>query len=313
MADEQTLAEMVSETPAVPEKTVETSAAQDADDQATAVDAAETEGADEGEAGEGDESGQVAEPEVELEEVDLDGEKLKLPKKVAERLWAKETAEARMAEAEEARKAIEMERVEMQALAKRTEDDLRLDAQLTNLEDLISQYKQVDWLRLARENGDEATALKFQYEAIKEQHAELLQTKNTRREAQLTEIRASTDARIREADDWASTNIPGWNQGKDRELLDFAKAQFGYTDVQLAQKIDKSLVQLLHFARIGHQVHAKANTQPAPETKPAPPLRTVKSAKSTTGAASASSLVTASEKDFGAVWEKHKHRTLASL
>lgn len=311
--EEQTLAQLVAdETPPAAAPAKVEAQADEGENEAVETEASlETEAA-----GEGDETGEAAaaaEIEAELEEIDLDGERLKLPKKVAEAIMAKQTFDAKMSEVEQARQTIEQERLEMQALAKRNDEDLRMEAQLASLQDLVGQYKQVDWLKLARENPDEATALKFQYEHVREQEAELRAHVQNRKSAKVQEIHTATEARIREADDWASTNIPGWNQGKDRELLDFAKSTFGYSDVELAQKIDKNLVQLLHFARIGHRVQAKATTQPAPEAKPTPPLRTVKSAKSTTGAASASSLFTAEGDSFKQAWEKNKHRTLASL
>lgn len=311
MADEDTLAGLT-ETPAPEPAKVEPEPKTAAKDEHEPAGTAEIEAAGE-EAAEGSESEAGDEAEAAFEEIEFEGERLKLPKKVAESLWQRETVEQRMAEAAEARKVLEQERAEMLAMAKRTEEDLRMEAQLANFADLISQYKQVDWLKLARENPDEATALKFQYEAIREQAADLERTVAGRRQAKLTEIHTLTEARIRDADDWASANIAGWNQGKDRELLDFAKSQLGYTDVELAQKIDKTLLQTLHLAQIGHQVRARANTQPAQPTMPAPPLRTVRSAKPTNGSASVSRLVSGEGKAFSEAWESNKHRTLASL
>jgi hypothetical protein len=173
------------------------------------------------------------------------------------------------------RTSFEQQKADWEADRKRTEDDMKIDAELARLESIADQYNQVDWARLSQDDLYEAQRQQFERTQVREKIAELKSERDSRQQQRREEAQLATTKRIDEADKYGRENIPGWQQGKDAELLQFAK-EVGYDDQSLKDQVSVPMLKLLHLAHIGKAAQKRVNEKPKPATKEVKPATQVK-------------------------------------
>lgn len=250
-------------------------------------------------------------PEPDVEEYEWDGEKLVLPKKIIPALMKDADYRRKTQELAEQRKALEAEREEMRSSVAREVEDIAAESDLRSVQAQLKEYDKVDWTRLADEDFDRAQRLQFQRGLLRDQEAALRQQVDGRKAVRAEAATAQTAQRIKEAEDWASANIPGWNQGRDKELIEHARS-LGFSEQDLVRQVNKPFVEALYYSWIGRQSIEKASKQPAPEIKtPDSPLQRVTASKP--APAPRRNLATASFADFVEMRKAGANSSLASL
>lgn len=289
MADEETVAPVEQAAPAI-----ETVATETTTEPTVPVD--ETEripGPDEVEAtGEG-ETGQQQEPVDDTDELEFGFEKYTVPKKLKDAIetWRSATTKKEQ-EVAERRKALD---AEFEQRSKATDDELQDRAVLLGVNAQIEQYKDVDWVTLARTDPvgyNEHRARFDQLRAAAEETSASLKTKQAERTQNAERDLAN---RVEQTLEYASKKIPGFKPELIGTLVEFAQAE-GIPEETIKANWSPNLLNLLHKAHIGNLTLQKQANLPKPAPAiPLTPLATV-SGKSTPAART--DLASASMEDY---------------
>lgn len=204
-----------------------------------------------------------AEPE-ESEEVEIDvaGEKFKVPaalKEQAERIQAKAKeveagATRKFQEAADTRKLAEVQIEQAKAIAQVSEQELDLLANQRTVQARLQQILSIDSNALAE--SDPVTLTKLNAELMRLQAASqqidaaLQQTRTTRK---AKEDEAVT-ARMTHLGDWSKKNIPGWSDDYSQTLLEFSVKELGADPQALRNVMSEPVLKALHLAYKGWKV-----------------------------------------------------------
>lgn len=219
------------------------------------------------------------------DEVDLDGDKLVVPKAVAAKLKALQEGNLRQAdytrktqEVAEERKAIVAQRETVQRTAAQQQEFVQDIAQLGALTARLDPYKVVtDWPTYLRTGGPEAQAHYAEYHALQNEHrsfAQSLQSKIQQREA---EEQRETAKQIEAGRAEIAKHIKGYDTTALNKLADFG-AQYGFSREEILQaEADPRSIRVLHEAAQWRQHLAQqkrtSTLAQAQKTKPVQTLR----------------------------------------
>jgi len=217
--------------------------------------------------------------ESEYDEVELDGEKYKVPSKIKEAILRHEDYTRKTQEVAETRKQIESERAvleqERQLAAQsfqRQQANFEAHAKLASLNEQLSAYEQADWTSLSNQDPVEAQKLFMQFSQLKDAKAKLAGY-ISQSEQQATQERQQHLARaIEQGHAQLTKEIPNWNASLAKEVSASA-VNLGFSESELNQIIDPRHVKALYYAKIGYEAMQKAKAKP---TGNVTPLKTVK-------------------------------------
>jgi hypothetical protein len=206
--------------------------------------------------------GQTPVIEDDSEEIDFDGEKYKVPKKLKDGFlmqsdYTRKTQElARMREAVEARATETAKEAEAR---KGLEKEI---GRLTLIDEQLEQYQKVDWAALRAANPEQANTHFQDYALLRDQRENL--AAKVQRDVQERSQKSQQDfaKRYAETNEVLARDIKGWNQELADNLRNFAIAN-GVSQSELAElAISAPKVKLLHKAYLGEQLSTAK--QPAP-------------------------------------------------
>lgn len=229
---------------------------------------------------EGD-SQQTDTPVDDSEEVELEGQKLKIPKAIKPLLMMQADYTRKTQEVAEQRKAVEAEREAFANQAKAHQDYIQDLAQVVAIDNSIKQYEQVNWQELNAQDPVQAQALWFQYQQLKDSRnaavGQIQQKEAARRqqeEQKALETQQTTAKQLQECYATVAKEIKGWGPELAQQL-DKTASEIGFTNDELRQVKDPRFIKLLHEAHLGRQL-LKKQTPPTPKPQPpAKPLPTV--------------------------------------
>ena len=203
----------------------------------------------------------------ETDELDFGFEKYTVPKKLKEAVetWRAATTKKEQDVADR-RKALDAEHEQR---SKATDEELHDRAVLLGVNAQIEQYKDVDWVTLARTDPIGYNEHKARYDQLKEaaaQTAKSLETKQTERTQNAERDLAN---RVEETLKFAREKIPGFKPELIGTLVEFAQSE-GIPEAAIKSNWSPSLLSLLHKAHIGNLTLQKQANLPKPT--PAVPL-----------------------------------------
>jgi hypothetical protein len=265
--------EVINDPPEDEADTDEAPAAEKAADEAEADEGDE----DTGEAEEGaDEAAEGEETAPQLVKwTDDDGKEWDIPEALTPSLMKNKDYTAKTQEVAEQRRALEVQKAEWEAEKQRDQEDMKIEAELARLKAAQAEYDKINWDELYQYDPQDAQHKQFQYGRIRDEVSRLSQEQNARQQARLEKAQSAMTKRFDEAEAYARANIPGWEQGKDRELLEFAR-EVGFDDQTLKSNVSPSFLSLLHKAYIGDRAQKRVNEKPKPATKEVKPATQVK-------------------------------------
>lgn len=215
------------------------------------------------------EAAALAAAEEEFEDVDWNGKTFRGPKGLKDGILMQSAFTQKTQAVAEERKALESRRAEIDQQAAATEEELRDRAVLLGVNAQIEQYKDVDWVTLARTDPvgyNEHRARFDQLKAAAAETAESLKAKQTER-TQKAERDLAT--RVEETLKFAREKIPGFKPELIENLVQFAQAE-GIPEEAIKSNWSPALLNLLHKANIGNLTLQKQSNLPKPA--PAIPL-----------------------------------------
>ena len=239
-------------------------------------------------ADEADENDAEGGEETEEEELDVDGEPLRVPKTLAEKLKARMMMQADYTQKTqtlaEQRREVEAQR---QAIAWEREMESNLSeetAQLSAGRKRLDQFQQVNWQALAQEDASQYAALHAEYTTLKD-YNDSLSGQIEGRKAQLSAMREQATAiSVERAVAQLSQPDPnnGWDgkfdADKSRKMTDFLMSKGANPEV-LRTILDPLSIKIINLAMIGDEALRKSTAslkKPTPEAKPVPTVTTGK-------------------------------------
>lgn len=222
---------------------------------------------------------ETPEPESGDVEIDVAGEKFKLPPALAEQAKrieakAKEVeagATRKFQEAAEYRKATDSQYKavqELQTIAHQQADLLADHKLVTNR---LAQLEQVNVQQLSEQDPVTLTRLNAEFNqlmAAKQRIENAYQQRLQESEKAKTAAQAS---RVQVLQQFAERNIKGWSEDYSNKLIQFAVKEIGYDPDQLRQSVDEPLIKLIDLAYQGHKVRSAD-----PKAKQVNPTKTLK-------------------------------------
>lgn len=265
--EDETVEDLIEETPDE-EETVE-AAADDSEDDSDV----------EGDGEDGEDEGDEEEPT--LVTIEIDGEEYEVPEKLQSAFMkSKDYTTKTQAIAEQA-KAIKAREEAFEAERQRDEEDLKVEAELFQVNQQLENYKNVDWDRARNEDFDNASAHFQQFQLLRMKQDELAKAKQQRTVERSQKAQEGLSKRIEEAEQYAVQNIPQWSDGMAEKLFQFAE-EIGYDKDSFGSNLSPAFLNLLHGAYSANLIKQRAN-QPKPKAKAkVTPLKKVNAKSGTT-------------------------------
>ena len=205
----------------------------------------------------------VEAPEVDdSEEIDHEGEKYKLPKKLAEE-WKNgrlRQQDYTVKTQDLAKQKTEFETAQQEFVARQQfqQQHIQAVAKVMAIDERLEQFSKLDWNALTDADPVQALKLDRQMRELQQQRAQQVDGLQ-QSQAKLTfEQQQATARRQQEAREELSKDIPGFGTAEvQKQLLEVGKAA-GYKQEELANVQDPRAVKLLHKAYLYDQLIAKA-------------------------------------------------------
>lgn len=235
---------------------------------------------------ENDEEGDEA-PEEE-EELDIDGNPIRLPKTLAEKLKARMMMQADYTQKTqtlaEQRKALEAERQATQWEAETKQQLFNEEAQLLTVRQRLEQFQGINWAALAQQDMQQHAVMQAEYTQLRDFHDRLSGHVEGRRYELEQQREQATAIALERAVQHLNTPKPdlGWDGKFDadkRASLTKFGMDLGFTNEELSNTSHPLMIQTLNLARIGYETLRKQNAalkQAKPEAKPVPNVATGK-------------------------------------
>lgn len=233
-------------------------------------DEAELEEANEDEA-EGEETEEES-GEPETAEVELNGEKYKVPAALKDAFLMQADYTRKTQEVAETRKIAEAKLAEAESVFNVSNEVLEARAALLNVSNGLNQFQNVDWAKLEAEDPIGAMSAWRQYQQLEKARGEITGFLNEEQSKRAATAEQETANRLRETAEFARTKIPGWSPEVDAKVTAFAEAELGFTRDTLKSAYSPSVYKALHLAWLGHQSLQKQNAQPKSPAAPTKPL-----------------------------------------
>lgn len=198
--------------------------------------------------------------EEELEEIEREGKKYRIPKALAPELmmqadYTRKTQEVAATRAElEARATAIAQQAE--AVAALREDY----GKLHGLKSQVEAYSKVDWAALNAEDPANAQAHWMQYQTLKDAYQSAEQDVSKKEASRLQEQQQEAAKRMEEAGRVLSREIPGWSPELANKLVETATSKYGVTIEELREISDPRLWKMLHDAHFGVEQRTKQKT-----------------------------------------------------
>lgn len=228
----------------------------------------------------------VEAPEVDdSEEIDHEGEKYKLPKKLAEE-WKNgrlRQQDYTVKTQDLAKQRTEFEAAQQEFVARQQfqQQHIQAVAKVMAIDERLEQFQKLDWNALTDADPVQALKLDRQMRELQQQRAQQIDGLQ-QSQAKLTfEQQQATARRQQEAREELSKDIPGFGTAEvQKQLLEVGKAA-GYKQEELANVQDPRAVKLLHKAYLYDQLIAKAKA-PATTSANITPITRVTGASAVT-------------------------------
>lgn len=193
------------------------------------------------------EAEETAEAEDEGEDLEVEGDTYRVPKKVKDGFLRQDDYTRKTQEIAEQRRQNEEIGKFLVTQAKIQQAQYAVAVEVKGLADQVAQYETIDWNTLAQQDPAQAMALNMQYQTLQKKHQAKTQELNgIGQQAQ----QASAKQRETLAAEGAKTikaKFPNWGAELQSAIATNTKA-YGFTDSEVSEIYDPRLVEVLHDA-----------------------------------------------------------------
>lgn len=233
----------------------------------TLEDLAEAEEATEEEV-EGDEGAEAEESEEQeetLETVEIDGVEYEVPEALKRSIMLNKDYTHKTQAIAEEKRLLEEQRQLFEQTKERTQEDLKFEAQLYQLEDQLKQYETLDWANLEQTSDPDTVNSHWrQFQLLKDRKNDLNAQVKERQTQRSQEAQQAVAKRIEDTRAFAEKNIEGWSPALANEIEAYAISQ-GYSQESLLTNLSPALLKTLHDGYQGNKLLTKAKTLTKPK------------------------------------------------
>lgn len=206
------------------------------------------------------------------EEVDYEGEKYKLPKKLKDALLRQADYTRKTQELAAHKAAVEQAKAEVQQQAQFHREFLEELTEARSIAYQLEQFKQINWDALDETDPVQARRLERQQRALQDRQAELSRKVSEKGQQKALQEQQVTAKQLQEGAEVLKRDIKDWSPAKAATLTEFA-VQYGFQKEQVTQVTNPLFVKLLNDAHTLAQLRKQAVTKPKPEAQEAPVTR----------------------------------------
>lgn len=221
--------------------------------------------------------GLLSEPEPDEEEIDHDGEKFKVPKKLKDAFMRQQDYTVKTQTLAEQRKAFEattaQHEAEYQQRVQSQQQNLAEYAEVHSIDAQLKQYGEIDWNALTDADPVQAMKLDRQMRQLQQRRGEVVASVTAKQQTQHLQAQQETAKRLQEGRAVLEREIKGWSPEVAKQLNDYGQ-ELGFTAAELAQVNNPLAVKLLHKAYQFDQLMKKQVAEkPKPVTQEKPVTR----------------------------------------
>lgn len=207
------------------------------------------------------------------EEIEFDGERFKVPKKLKDGFLMQTDYTKKTQGLAEERKGLEADREQVRKGAEAALVHAKDVGRVILMNEQLAQYDNIDWNTLRNDDPFRANELFQSRMILKEQRDGLAAQVHANEQRRSHDAQQDFAKRYEDTNTTLAKDIKGWNQETANTLAAFAKAN-GATDSDIRTlAVNAPLVKLLHKAWLGEQVLSKQRAaaktaEPKVEAKP---------------------------------------------
>ena len=157
-------------------------------------------------------------------------------------------------EVAEQRKALEEYAQTIQVQEQKFNEALQLNqalisevAQLTNIDNQLAQFNDVNWQELSDTDFVEAQKLFFTYNQLQQQRSKVADDLSQKQQQLQAQQAQSVQERIAKGKEILAKEIPNWSRDTSQAIISTGK-EYGFTDDELGMIVDPRHVKVLHDA-----------------------------------------------------------------
>ena len=120
-------------------------------------------------------------------------------------------------------------------------------AQLTNIDNQLAQFNDVNWQELSDTDFVEAQKLFFTYNQLQQQRSTVAQDLSQKQQQLQQQQAQSVQERIAKGKEILAKEIPNWSRDTSQAIISTGK-EYGFTDDELGMIVDPRHVKVLHDA-----------------------------------------------------------------
>lgn len=218
-----------------------------------------------------EEEGEEAESD-DVDDIELDGETFKVPKKIKEAVLRNEDYTRKTQEVSEQRRQLEQAQVAFQQQVQSTMQNQQAFAQLAAVDQQLQEFANVDWVQYSEQDPVAAQQLRFQYDNLKDVRNNIAQQIS---QAQQYEAMQRSQ-QVAEARSRLQREIKGWNGELANNLTKTARDDYGFSEAEVKSLIDPRMVKVLHDAHRFQQLMRRAKNPKASSAEPTSPVKAVR-------------------------------------
>ena len=212
-----------------------------------------------------------SQPEEEDEELDLDGQKYKIPKALKPLVMMQSDYTQKTQQLAEQRRAFEAQQAQTQQTIQQNIDDI---ATIRSIENRVNYLSRVDFRALSDNDPLQAQQLFIELQQLKETKQNVINNISQREQQRQQIVQQQQQQLLEQGNATLAKELPGWGKDMAVKIMTFAQTDLGFSPQELQQITDPRIVKALHAAMVGQQV-LKKSTGAKPKTAEAKPVRTV--------------------------------------
>lgn len=229
-----------------------------------------------------DEAGLLTEPESDDEEIDVEGEKYRVPKKLSAKLKEYEQGSLRQDDYTRKTQAVAEERKEIesrvQQLAAREQfqqQHVQAVAKVMSIDEQLEKYQKLDWNGLMDADPVQAMKLDRQMRELQQQRTQIVSGIEQKQQQQTFEQQQATARQREESMTLLQREIKGFGTPEVTKALMEVGQKSGYRPEELSNVTDPRAIKLLHKAYLYDQLVAKQTSEAKPKPAEVKPITRV--------------------------------------
>lgn len=213
--------------------------------------------------------------EDDSEELDIDGERYQLPKKLKDKFMMHADYTRKTQEVAEVRKAVEAERAQVHQERQAHFTELKAHAEILSIDQQLEQYKQLNWDEITDEDPVRAMKLERQMRELQGQREIAVTGIHQRQHEQALKQQQEIAKQLEEGRAILQREIKGWSPELAQKISEYGETAGGYSKEEVASVVDPRAIKILHKAYLYDQL-VKKQSQPSKPSLEAKPVTKVK-------------------------------------